>query len=125
MLKETAAVLGIRPEDLALNPLAHDPNYLTVELAGEDHQASVQLLTSVFERAGITVLVGTKSLLGEGWDAPTINTLVLASSVGSYVLSNQMRGRSIRVDPKCPMPDQDGQYLASRLYRTRRIRTRQ
>jgi len=41
-------------------------------------------------------------LLGEGWDAPTINTLILASFVGSYVLSNQMRGRSIRVDPASP-----------------------
>jgi hypothetical protein len=49
------------------------------------------------------VLIGTKSLLGEGWDAPTINTLILASFVGSYVLSNQMRGRSIRIDPASPM----------------------
>ena len=48
------------------------------------------------------MLVGTKSLLGEGWDAPCINTLVLASFVGSFVLSNQMRGRSIRVDSAQP-----------------------
>jgi hypothetical protein len=48
------------------------------------------------------VLVGTKSLLGEGWDAPCINTLVLASFVGSFMLSNQMRGRSIRVDSDQP-----------------------
>jgi hypothetical protein len=34
--------------------------------------------------------------LGEGWDGPSINTLILASFVGSYVLSNQMRGRAIR-----------------------------
>jgi len=60
------------------------------------------LITSVFEQGGITVLVGTKSLLGEGWDAPCINTLVLASFVGSFVLSNQMRGRSIRIDGKSP-----------------------
>jgi hypothetical protein len=60
------------------------------------------LITSVFQQGGITVLVGTKSLLGEGWDAPSINTLVLASFVGSYVLSNQMRGRSIRVDSAQP-----------------------
>ncbi len=35
--------------------------------------------------------------MGEGWDAPEINTLVLATFVGSHVLSNQMRGRAIRV----------------------------
>jgi hypothetical protein len=48
------------------------------------------------------VLVGTKSLLGEGWDAPSINCLILASAVGSYMLSNQMRGRAIRTDPRDP-----------------------
>jgi hypothetical protein len=87
---------------MLLRPLAHDPAYSAVELTGEYHQGTVRLLTSVFERGGITVLIGTKSLLGEGWDAPTINTLILASFVGSYVLSNQMRGRSIRMDPNRP-----------------------
>ena len=32
-----------------------------------------------------TPLVGTQALLGEGWDAPSVNTLVLASYVGSYM----------------------------------------
>jgi hypothetical protein len=62
----------------------------------------VRLVSAVFQQGGITVLVGTKSLLGEGWDEPCINTLILASFVGSYVLSNQMRGRSIRVYPGYP-----------------------
>jgi superfamily II DNA or RNA helicase len=102
MIRKTASSLGIRLDDLTLRPLIHDPNYLSIEITGEYRQGSVRLLTAVFEQGGITVLVGTKSLLGEGWDAPTINTLILASFVGSYVLSNQMRGRSIRVDPACP-----------------------
>jgi hypothetical protein len=34
--------------------------------------------------------MATKSLLGEGWDAPCINALMLAGFVGSFVLSNQM-----------------------------------
>jgi superfamily II DNA or RNA helicase len=46
--------------------------------------------------------VGTKSLLGEGWDSPCINSLILASFVGSFVLSNQMRGRAIRIDKTNP-----------------------
>src|SRR5258708_14329094 len=62
----------------------------------------VRLITHVFDRGVISVLVGTKALLGEGWDAPCMNTLVLASFVGSYVLSNLMRGRSIRVDLEQP-----------------------
>ncbi len=48
------------------------------------------------------MLVGTQALLGEGWDAPSINSLVLASNAASYMLSNQMRGRAIRSDPDTP-----------------------
>jgi superfamily II DNA or RNA helicase len=99
LLREAATTFGVRSGDLSITPLAHDAGYSRVELRGEYYQGMVRLITSVFDRGGISVLVGTKSLLGEGWDAPCINTLVLASFVGSYVLSNQMRGRSIRVDP--------------------------
>ena len=55
-----------------------------------------------FEAGWIQVLVGTKSLLGEGWDAPCVNALILASCVGSDVLGNQMRGRAIRTFEKNP-----------------------
>jgi superfamily II DNA or RNA helicase len=98
----TAAAIGIEPADLAFHAMPHDPRYLLVDIKNAYHQGSVRLITAVFEQGGITLLVGTKSLLGEGWDAPTINTLILASFVGSYVLSNQMRGRSIRIDPASP-----------------------
>jgi len=98
LLQKAAATLGIHSHDLSFCPLTHDTAYLTVEIHGEYYRGAVCLITSVFEQGGITVLVGTKSLLGEGWDAPCINTLVLASFVGSFVLSNQMRGRAIRVD---------------------------
>ena len=94
LVTRAAAEQCLAPGDLLLQPLGCDPNYLLVEIAGESRQRVVRLITSVFEQGGITVLVGTKSLLGEGWDAPTINTLILASFVGSFVLSNQMRGRS-------------------------------
>ena len=66
----------------------------------------LNLLTSIFTQlliAGkIRVLVGTRALLGEGWDAPVINSLVLASAVGSFMLTNQMRGRAIRIDKVNP-----------------------
>jgi superfamily II DNA or RNA helicase len=98
-----AVAIGIQKEDLVFQAMPHDPDYLLVDITGGYHQGAVRLITAVFEQGGITVLIGTKSLLGEGWDAPTINTLILASFVGSYVLSNQMRGRSIRIDPASPM----------------------
>ncbi len=54
-------------------------------------------VTNLFAQGRIQVLIGTKSLLGEGWDSPCVNSLILASFVGSFMLSNQMRGRAIRV----------------------------
>jgi hypothetical protein len=62
----------------------------------------VGLITALFNRGGINVLVGTTSLLGEGWDAPSVNSLILASFIGSYMLSNQMRGRAIRTQEGHP-----------------------
>ena len=88
-------------ESISVKPIA-DPNYSMVTVMGMDRQKTVQLITELFSRGGVNVLVGTKSLLGEGWDAPSINSLVLASFVGSYMLSNQMRGRAIRTDPEHP-----------------------
>lgn len=52
--------------------------------------------TELLVNGELKTLVGTRSLLGEGWDAPTINSLILASTVGSFMLTNQMRGRAIR-----------------------------
>ncbi|MGI6118606.1 MAG: DEAD/DEAH box helicase family protein [Bilifractor sp.] len=62
----------------------------------------VQVVTELLEEGCIRILIGTRSLLGEGWDSPCVNSLILASTVGSFVLSNQMRGRAIRIDPKNP-----------------------
>jgi len=71
-------------------PTIHDPGYSRVEIRGEYYRDSVPLITSIFQQGGITVLVATKSLMGEGWGSLCINTLVLAGFVGSFVLSNQM-----------------------------------
>lgn len=102
MVRQSATALGIDLRSLSISRLAHDASFSSVEIRGEYYRGSVCLITSIFEQGGITVLIGTKSLLGEGWDAPCINTLVLASSVGSFMLSNQMRGRAIRVDSAQP-----------------------
>ena len=67
-----------------------------------DNREKVRFVGELFEQGIISVLVGTKSLLGEGWDAPCVNSLILASFVGSFMLSNQMRGRAIRTDKNQP-----------------------
>jgi superfamily II DNA or RNA helicase len=77
-------------------PLFPDSKYVVVNTGGLANKYSVGWITQLFTEGKIRIIVGTKSLLGEGWDAPVINSLVLANTVGSFVLSNQMRGRAIR-----------------------------
>lgn len=76
------------------------PGY--VRIHGPATGELVRAITDLLDAGVIRVLVGTRALLGEGWDAPCINALVLASSVGSYMLTNQMRGRAIRIHPDEP-----------------------
>ena len=53
--------------------------------------------------AGTTQLVvGTRGLLGEGWDAPKLNVVVDLSTVAADVSVRQMRGRALRLDPADP-----------------------
>lgn len=94
--------IGISPENLTLKPLAHDPGYHEVIIREADRQRAVSAVTQLFQDGEIHCLVGTSSLLGEGWDAPAVNTLILASVIGSFVMSNQMRGRAIRANAAVP-----------------------
>ncbi len=79
--------------------LPYDNQYIIIKAEEPSKRYIITGITSLFQQGFIEVLVGTKSLLGEGWDAPSINSLILASYVGSYVSSNQMRGRAIRINP--------------------------
>lgn len=73
-----------------------DKDYVKVNAVGDAHFLT-GAVTNLFTKGYMQVLIGTKSLLGEGWDSPCINSLILASFVGSFMLSNQMRGRAIRM----------------------------
>ena len=85
----------------SVSPLG-DSDFLILTPKEKGKSQIVSVMTTLFTKGHIEVLIGTTSLLGEGWDAPAINTLVLASYVGSFVMSNQMRGRAIRVHAKEP-----------------------
>ena len=96
-LLPAAEALGFR---CGFTPLG-DSWYSVLNCAGGSREGVI-LLTEAFEKGLLNILVGTKALLGEGWDSPCVNTLVLASFVGSFISSNQMRGRAIRIDKKEP-----------------------
>jgi superfamily II DNA or RNA helicase len=60
------------------------------------------MITSYFEEGRSHCLIGTRGLLGEGWDAKSINVLIDLTGVTTTTSVHQMRGRSLRLDPKLP-----------------------
>lgn len=69
-----------------------------VEVGGKLN-ALTAAFTALLQNGTVRVLVGTRALLGEGWDCPAVNSLILATAIGAFIMTNQMRGRAIRVDP--------------------------
>lgn len=60
--------------------------------------AVAQLLTSGL----LHVVVGTRGLFGEGWDCPAVNTLIDLTAVSTASATQQLRGRTLRLDPAWP-----------------------
>ena len=89
---------NIDTDKLKFKEFILNSNYVEVSMPERIRNDVMNCISKLFEIGDITFIVGTKSLLGEGWDEPSINTLVLATFVGSFMLSNQMRGRAIRVN---------------------------
>lgn len=96
----TQAVANDNETNCIVKPIEGTGHCEVIFSGSNKHKVSI--ITKVFAQGYINVLVGTKSLLGEGWDSPNINSLILASFVGSFMLSNQMRGRAIRIDKNNP-----------------------
>ena len=92
------ALLSIveEPDRISFSSAGLLTDYVKVNISGDRHFMT-GLVSRLFAEGYFQALIGTKSLLGEGWDSPCINALILASFVGSYMLSNQMRGRAIRI----------------------------
>ncbi len=101
-IEEIAVGIGLNHADLRSKPIEACPGYAELNAAGGSSADLIRLVTALFIRGHIRILVGTQALLGQGWDAPALNSLVLASNTASFMLSNQMRGRAIRIDPNEP-----------------------
>ncbi|WP_291962818.1 DEAD/DEAH box helicase family protein [Maribacter sp.] len=100
VLPNLKALLAI--EKLHVQAVEGAIGYLFIQVPDTLKHKIAESVTQLFQDGAIKTLIGTKAFLGEGWDAPCINTLILASYVGSFVSSNQMRGRAIRVDANNP-----------------------
>ena len=60
------------------------------------------MITELFQEGVTNCLVGTRGLLGEGWDASRINVLIDLTTVTTSMSINQLRGRSFRLDKHWP-----------------------
>lgn len=92
----------IDEDSIKIGRFDDDRDYIRITPKESLRNHIVRIITDMFCAGDLTVLIGTQALLGEGWDAPAINSLILSSTVSSYMLSNQMRGRAIRIDRNHP-----------------------
>ncbi|MFV0473256.1 MAG: DEAD/DEAH box helicase family protein [Pikeienuella sp.] len=71
-------------------------------IAGADFGAAVARAQAGFAAGDIRVIIGTHSFLGQGWDAPALNSLILGANLARFVAVNQLRGRALRIDRGAP-----------------------
>lgn len=76
-------------------PYANHQDYLLMPIKGNRSQV-LEVVTALVNRKKIQVLIGTVALLGEGWDCPGINCLILSNQGNGFVQTQQLRGRSLR-----------------------------
>ncbi|MCB0918650.1 MAG: DEAD/DEAH box helicase family protein [Actinobacteria bacterium] len=62
----------------------------------------ISAITGWFLAGGTNVLVGTRGLLGEGWDAASLNVLIDLTTATTPTAVVQTRGRALRRDPGDP-----------------------
>ena len=101
-----AALVEQAAEHLALPDWEAAPDGALVSLRSSGAEwvprAWVELATRVLESGVCGTLIGTRALLGEGWDCPAVNCLIDLTVATTGVSVQQMRGRSLRLDPGDP-----------------------
>jgi len=89
--------------NLTMKPV-YDGRLYEIEGSGRDWNTKSAILftTSLLEKGVTKCIVGTRGLLGEGWDSVSLNTLIDLCCAATYASVNQLRGRSIRKDDNYP-----------------------
>lgn len=72
------------------------------DVSGWSTADRVTRITELFRRGLTRCVVGTRHLLGEGWDCPAVNVVVDLTGIRAFVTVHQVRGRGLRLDPDDP-----------------------
>ena len=86
--------------ELTAEPCADDA--AAVEVHGSAGAGVVGAVSRLLAAGALDVVVGTRGLFGEGWDCPAVNTLVDLTAVATPSATQQLRGRTLRLDPDWP-----------------------
>jgi superfamily II DNA or RNA helicase len=99
-----AALRAAAPELTGWQAERSDGGLLRLSAASRGWQPHrwVELATAIFTAGETRALVGTRAMLGEGWDAPCVNCLVDLSAATTATSVQQSRGRALRLDPADP-----------------------
>ncbi|WP_052460330.1 DEAD/DEAH box helicase family protein [Microbacterium gorillae] len=97
LLPRLRDLLGVAPEP---GESPGDVTELTVP--GVSRSAVLAAVSRLIGEGFVRVLVGTRGLLGEGWDCPAANTLIDLTTASTSSASQQLRGRTLRLDPDWP-----------------------
>ncbi|ALJ19424.1 hypothetical protein [Microbacterium sp. No. 7] len=92
-------VLGV---PVAATPRAERPQVCDLLAPGASTGDLVVAASALLSRGDLQVVVGTRGLFGEGWDCPAVNTLVDLTAVATASAVQQLRGRTLRLDPAWP-----------------------
>lgn len=107
----TASHLRLLAEDLdALRTRTCAPLAVTrisgevaeIATVGTTPSRLVRALAELVEEGIVRLVVGTRGLLAEGWDCPSLNTLIDLTTVTTSTAAQQLHGRTLRLDPAWP-----------------------
>ena len=87
-----------RSTGLAL-PATDDGWTLSVTGQGVGSAGLVLAVSELVAAGEVRLVVGTRGLLGEGWDCPAVNTLIDLTAATTSASTQQLRGRTMRLDP--------------------------
>lgn len=83
-------------------PVGDDPAVLALDTAGLGSARVLGAVSALLTDGTTRLVVGTRGLLGEGWDCPAANTLLDLTAVATSSATQQLRGRTLRLDPAWP-----------------------